>query len=135
MKQPVILFVLLLIGSASQSQIGEVSPGNATLGRTTIGKGIEIGKAGIAACTPRNFSCSESSAPYIFTGDGNWTVPENWQDNLKPPQVLTAGSEIIIDPVSGGEAVLNIPQTITAGAKLTIRPLKKFTVIGSVDSQ
>ncbi|MBL0358121.1 MAG: hypothetical protein IPP72_15195 [Chitinophagaceae bacterium] len=41
---------------------------------------------------------------YRFTGNGNWSVAANWENNLIPPAVLSDGSEIIIDPVTGGSA-------------------------------
>jgi glucose/arabinose dehydrogenase len=72
---------------------------------------------------------------YKFTGNGNWDVAANWSDNTIPPSSLPAGSEILIDPPSGSECVLNIAQTIAAGAKLTVNNDKQFRVIGDLNLQ
>jgi len=49
-----------------------------------------------------------------------------------PPAALPAQSEIIIDPVSNGECILNIPQTILAGAKMVVATNKKFKINGLI---
>ncbi len=72
---------------------------------------------------------------YTFTGNGNWDVAANWSNNAIPPATLPAGAEIIIDPISNGECVLNIPQTVLAGAKVTVQPNKKFTINGNLTIQ
>ncbi|MEJ7588965.1 MAG: hypothetical protein WKI04_15525 [Ferruginibacter sp.] len=38
---------------------------------------------------------------YTITGNGNWSDPGNWSNNLVPPIRLSIGSEIIIDPPTG----------------------------------
>jgi len=79
----------------------------------------------------------ESSGPkvYVFIGNGNWDDAANWSNNTVPPAVLPDQSEIIIDPVSNGECILNIPQTILAGAKMVVATNKKFRINGNLTIQ
>ena len=76
----------------------------------------------------------ESTGPigYTFTGNGNWNESANWSNNKIPPASLPAAAEIMIDPISNGECVLNIPQTILSGGKLTVRANKKFRITGDL---
>ena len=69
---------------------------------------------------------------YTFTGNGNWDVATNWSNNTIPPTILPSGSEIIINPIQGGECILNIPQTINSGAKITVISGKNFRVMGNL---
>ncbi len=69
---------------------------------------------------------------YIFCGNGNWTNPFNWAKNTMPPAVLPAGSEIMINPVAGGECIVNQVQTISSGARITIAPGKKLLLPGNL---
>lgn len=75
---------------------------------------------------------SNLKSVYIFTGNGNWDDANNWDHNILPPASSTTGSEIIINPVQGGECFLNIPYTVTAGAKLTVSAGKNFVVKGNL---
>ncbi len=76
----------------------------------------------------------ESTGPigYTFTGTGNWNEATNWSNNKIPPASLPAAAEIMIDPISNGECVLNIPQIILSGGKLTVRANKKFRITGDL---
>ncbi len=69
-----------------------------------------------------------SSTTYTFTGNGNWDVASNWQNSLVPPDSVTAGSQIIIDPVIGGECVLNKYYKLSPGATLTVVSGKTFRI-------
>lgn len=71
--------------------------------------------------------------PYTFIGNGNWSNPANWVNNLIPPLNLPPGYQIIIDPQ--GECVLDVPQTISAGSNLTIKAERKFKVNGKLTIQ
>lgn len=55
---------------------------------------------------------------FTFIGNGNWSDAANWSNNLKPPDPLPAGAEIIINP--SGECVLNVPIVFPANVKLTV---------------
>jgi hypothetical protein len=70
------------------------------------------------------------STNFIFTGNGNWSVATNWKNNLLPPTILPANSQIIIDPAGNGECILDIPYTISAGEKLVVKTGKKLNVAG-----
>ncbi|MEO6719976.1 MAG: hypothetical protein ABIN67_06400 [Ferruginibacter sp.] len=75
---------------------------------------------------------SSPAGIYRFTGNGNWDEATNWNNNEAPPSPLSPGSEIVIDPVSGGKCVLNIPYTVLAGGTLTVMSGKEFEVTGNL---
>lgn len=72
---------------------------------------------------------------YTFTGNGAWNVAANWAGNLIPPQVLDKEGIIIINPVPGGECILNVPQTIAAGTNLKVAPNARFRIMGNLNIQ
>lgn len=72
---------------------------------------------------------------YTFTGNGSWENAANWSQGKIPPRRLLACSEIIINPVSGGESVLSYDQVITTGSKITVAAGKKFRVVGNLKIQ
>lgn len=78
------------------------------------------------------FCLSALPVTYTFAGNGNWSEPANWSNNMMPPAVLSNGSEIIIDPPAGGQCVLNIPYTISPGARLTVMAGKHFVIQGNL---
>ncbi len=69
---------------------------------------------------------------YIFTGNGNWSDNNNWKGKIKPPALLVTGNEIIIDPVSGGDCILDIQYTMPAGTKLIVSSDKNFIMNGNL---
>lgn len=69
---------------------------------------------------------------YIFTGTGNWDKPANWSNHIVPPATLSSGSEIIIDPATNGNCILNQPYMVSPGARLTINTTKNFIVPGNL---
>lgn len=70
---------------------------------------------------------------YVFTGNGNWSDSSNWKYNMKPPAMLIAGNEILIDPA--GDCLLDIPYTMPAGTKLTVSAGKNFLMNGNLTVQ
>ena len=48
---------------------------------------------------------------------------------------MAPNSQIIIDPLSGGECRLNIPYTATAGSPITVTAGKIFVVQGNLTQQ
>ncbi|MFZ4059435.1 MAG: choice-of-anchor V domain-containing protein [Ferruginibacter sp.] len=69
---------------------------------------------------------------YTFTGNGNWNVASNWSNNLIPPATISGNAEIIIDPVVGGECVLNVEQHVSATAKITVVTGKNMRIEGGL---
>lgn len=82
----------------------------------------------------RAFIVTSQTVVYTFIntygstpGDGNWNNPLNWTNTTVPPSIITAGMEVIINPVSG-ECNFSGPLNILPGGKLTIAPGKKLNV-------
>lgn len=57
---------------------------------------------------------------FIFTGNGNWDNTENWRGGIKPPVVVPNGTEILINPIAGGEAIMNTSLRFENGSKLIV---------------
>lgn len=72
---------------------------------------------------------------YIFNGNGVWSDASNWVNQIKPPIELPAGSQIFIDPVSGGECLLDVPQKLMPGSLLRVETGKKFRIPGNISTQ
>ena len=75
---------------------------------------------------------SDLKTTYIFWGNGFWNMAGNWTDGLMPPPTLAPNSQVIIDPLPGGECVLNIPYTLTGGTPLIINNGKKLLIAGNL---
>jgi hypothetical protein len=73
-----------------------------------------------------------ASSTYTFIGNGNWNVASNWSNNIIPPSTLSGNAMIVIDPLPGGECVLNITQHIDNGAILKVVPGKKLRVLSDL---
>ncbi|MBK9985237.1 MAG: hypothetical protein IPP15_23305 [Saprospiraceae bacterium] len=69
---------------------------------------------------------------FTFSGNGAWSISGNWINSLKPPSTLPAGYSIVIDPVPGGECVLDSTQHISSGAHFSITPGKYFRMAESL---
>lgn len=74
-----------------------------------------------------------AKATYTFNGNGNWSNANNWVNKIKPPEYVTGTYKIFIDPVPGGQCILDINQQITAGAIFTIRSGKTFVIPGNLN--
>jgi hypothetical protein len=72
---------------------------------------------------------------YIFNGNGNWSNSGNWKYKMMPSASLVAGNQIIIDPLTSGNCVLDIPYTLPAGTKLTVASGKEFLLKGNLQIQ
>ncbi|MEO7768491.1 MAG: DNRLRE domain-containing protein [Ferruginibacter sp.] len=81
------------------------------------------------------YTIAPVSIIYTFSGNGNWDVAANWSNNAIPPASLPGNDQIIIDPIVGGECILNVPQTILPDGKLTVQANKKFTIAGNLTIQ
>jgi hypothetical protein len=60
-------------------------------------------------------------ATYTFTGSGNWSDANNWLGNQKPPATTLSGSQIVIDPGTGNECIVDISETVAAGAAVIVK--------------
>jgi len=69
---------------------------------------------------------------YSFIGNGDWNDPRNWANESVPPSILPAGHEIIINPIEGGECIVNQNQQIASGAKLTVVSGKRMRTLGNL---
>lgn len=72
---------------------------------------------------------------YSFIGNGDWNDINNWANASKPPATLPSGHEIIINPIVGGECVLNQPQQISVGGKIKVVTGKIFRTTGNLTIQ
>ena len=74
----------------------------------------------------------QTATIYSFTGNGNWSDPANWANNLIPPANLLSTQQVFIDPPVNGECVLDVQQTISLPGQLIIRQNKKFRIPGNL---
>jgi hypothetical protein len=65
---------------------------------------------------------------YTFTGNGDWDIPSNWLNNNMPPDTITTGQHIIINPALNGACILNKPLTVRLGGKITVEANAKFEI-------
>jgi hypothetical protein len=87
-----------------------------------------IGKFGLLLSFVCLTATMTYATTYTFVGDGKWDNPNNWDANGVPPNPLTAGNEIIINPPANaygivGQPILNIAFEIESGASLRIFPV------------
>lgn len=79
-----------------------------------------------------NSKIGSAQTVFTFTGNGNWTITSNWNNNIIPPSTLTAGSVINIGSAIGDSCVLNTMQTILSGATLNIMPGANLIIRGGI---
>ncbi|HSN61773.1 MAG TPA: hypothetical protein VLR49_12615, partial [Ferruginibacter sp.] len=72
-------------------------------------------------------------ATYTFNGNGNWSNAANWVNKMKPPLTIAGTYKIFIDPVPGGQCILDVNQQITEGAIFTVRSGKAFVIPGNLN--
>ncbi|MES2431000.1 MAG: DUF4832 domain-containing protein [Bacteroidota bacterium] len=80
----------------------------------------------------QSFTLSNTISTYTFIGSGDWTIESNWMNNQKPPAILPSNKEIIIDPISDSNCILNTSQKISTGAKITVVSGKHFLIQGDL---
>lgn len=91
-----------------------------------------LGKSTLANAISNKITMDVADTLYKFTGNGSWSVASNWLNGKIPPTVLPSCSEILVDPVAGGESVLSYQQVISTGAKFSVTPGKKFILYGKL---
>lgn len=69
---------------------------------------------------------------YTFNGNGNWSDVANWMFNIKPPTSLPKGSFSFINPINGGECILDTIISILDGSELIIQSGKKFRILEGI---
>ncbi len=74
-----------------------------------------------------------AKATYTFNGNGNWSNAINWVNKIKPPLIVTGTYKIFIDPIPGGQCILDVCQQITTGATFTVRSGKTFVIPGNLN--
>jgi uncharacterized protein (TIGR02145 family) len=69
---------------------------------------------------------------YTFNGNGNWSDSANWLNRQVPPDILSAGSSVIISPLPNGECVVDIPVYITRSSGFIQQTGSKIRVINDL---
>ncbi|MBS1742986.1 MAG: proprotein convertase P-domain-containing protein [Bacteroidetes bacterium] len=118
----------------------DLQPGAGACTATTVSGGgtkrpnmkLDIAPKSTVTSNIITMTVNPSGNTYTFTGSGNWNVASNWANNTIPPSTLGPCGEIIVDPVSGNECILNVQQTVMSGAKITVKGNKKFRVMGNL---
>jgi len=64
---------------------------------------------------------------YTFNGNGDFSDPANWVNSQVPPEDIVQGMEIVIQPGTNGQFILNKPLHLKGG-KITIAPGAKLLV-------
>ncbi len=67
---------------------------------------------------------------YIFSDNGNWSAQSKWTNHNMPPATMYTGSSILIDPVSGGQCLLDKPYTVAPGCTINVNAGKAFRIPG-----
>ena len=82
---------------------------------------------------PRLSYCPSNT--FTFIGNGNWSVADNWLNRAVPPPALAGDQFIIINPVDGGECILDVPQQIGYAAQLVVNTGKRLIVGGNLEEK
>lgn len=132
MKNVLVLFVLLIVmNTIVHAQFSTYEIGTTHIGYDSL-YSTQIGKAVTPVC-PLPGPCGTACAVYTFKGAGNWNIEGNWQSNIIPPTVLRGCTQIIINPASTNECLMNIPfQIIPSGTSITVMPGKRFRIPGKL---
>jgi subtilisin family serine protease len=75
---------------------------------------------------------AKARVTYTFVGNGNWSDSSNWLNKNVPPNKLPADAVIIINPISGGECVLDIKQSIEANGVIIVKAGKRFRIMKGI---
>jgi Right handed beta helix region len=76
------------------------------------------------------------SRVYTFNGNGDWTNSANWVNASIPPLTLAAPDIIVINPLPGGECIVNVVnQHVSLGAQFIINPNAKMRILSNLNIQ
>jgi glucose/arabinose dehydrogenase len=78
---------------------------------------------------------ADDTVLYDFIGNGNWTDPSNWSNNIVPPSSSLLNTIITIKPITGGECVVNTQVTIPKNSKIIIENAKLLRMSGNLIMQ
>jgi hypothetical protein len=142
----VLIIILATLQSAAQSITrptignigGQFKNGNITLsytlGEAFVGiqksGNVQIG-AGFWLVVPVSYVSSFTTI-YRFTGNGNFTIPSNWEGGAVPPNPLPAGSEIIIAPSVEAVCIVNQLYQLLPGSKISVLSGRRMLVPGNL---
>ncbi len=100
---------------------------------TDVGSGYyALERSGINNFHTNAFIVTSKPFVYTFTGNGNWNDAANWTPGIIPPDIIPAGSEVVISnysTVMGSECFHTGNITVATGGKLTVLPGKKLRII------
>jgi unsaturated rhamnogalacturonyl hydrolase len=69
---------------------------------------------------------------YTFIGSDDWNTKTNWQNDIIPPTILPKTEAIVIDPVAGGNCILDGNQEISPGARIIVKKNKNLVITGNL---
>lgn len=116
-----------LLSSVNPSITYNAATGQITYVVNATNQGLNLPAGGFITFTDRVASLAEGRE-YEFIGNGSWQTAANWRNGLIPPVILPSGSRITINPVAGGEAVLDRAQTVSPGATITVLSGKNLRI-------
>jgi hypothetical protein len=73
-----------------------------------------------------------ASLVYTFIGNGNWDIAANWKDNRIPPAVVQNNEQIIINPIAGGQCILNVVQHVKNDSQIKVMANKNLKILGNI---
>jgi hypothetical protein len=73
-----------------------------------------------------------ASLVYTFIGNGNWDIAANWKDGRIPPAVIQNNEQIIINPATGGQCILNVVQHVKNDSQIKVLANKSLKILGNI---
>ncbi len=147
MKKIITIFICLSIFKANSQSITNATLGTAggnfsnsgiylkyNIGETFAGlqlnSGISLG-TGFIYIVPYNY-VSTAAIVYRFVGNGNFSNVANWLGSFIPPNPLPTGSEIIIEPITGGQCIMDTSFRINTNARIVVKAGCKLVIPGNL---
>jgi uncharacterized protein (TIGR02145 family) len=76
----------------------------------------------------------QSPTSFTFTGNGIWSNPDNWKDQLKPENELRKWDSLFIKTFGNDSCLLDVPITFLPGANIIVQEGSRFIVPGNIQS-